>query len=47
MCYAITDAAQRKKLDDHSRCLVHLGTEPGYKSLSAIGHIKEKNHRNS
>lgn len=31
-CYARTEAAGRKKLDDRSRILVHLGTEPGSKA---------------
>ena len=29
VCYAITDAAGRRKLDDRSRVLIHLRTEPG------------------
>ena len=32
ICYARTEAAGRKKLDDRSRILVHLGTEPGSKA---------------
>lgn len=36
MCYAKTDAAGRKKLDDRSRALVHLGTEPGTKAYRLL-----------
>ena len=32
VCHARTDAVGRKKLDDRSRSLVHLGTEPGSKA---------------
>ena len=32
VCYARTETAGRKKLDDRSRILVHLGTEPGSKA---------------
>lgn len=32
VCHARTERAGRKKLDDRSRTLVHLGTEPGSKS---------------
>lgn len=32
VCYARTETAGRRKLDDRSRVLVHLGTEPGSKS---------------
>ena len=32
VCYARTETAARKKLDDRSRILVHLGTEPGSKA---------------
>lgn len=36
VCYAKTDAAGRKKLDDRSRVLVHLGTEPGSKAYRLV-----------
>ena len=32
VCYARTETVGRKKLDDRSRALVHLGTEPGSKA---------------
>ena len=32
VCYAKTETVGRKKLDDRSRVLVHLGTEPGSKA---------------
>lgn len=34
--YARTEAAGRKKLDDKSRVLVHLGTEPGSKAYRLL-----------
>lgn len=36
VCYAKTDSAGRKKLDDRSRALVHLGTEPGTKAYRLL-----------
>lgn len=33
VCYARTETAGKKKLDNRSRVLVHLGTEPGFKAL--------------
>ena len=36
VCYARTEAAGRKKLDDRSRILVHLGTEPGTKAYRLL-----------
>ena len=42
VCYAITDEVGRKKLDDHSRCLVHLGTEPGCKAYRPLDLSKRK-----
>ena len=36
MCYARTELAGRKKLDDRFRVLVHLGTEPGSKAYRLL-----------
>ena len=36
MCYARTETVGRKKLDDRSRVLVHLGTEPGSKAYRLL-----------
>ena len=36
VCYARTEAAGRRKLDDHSRTLVHLGTKPGSKAYCLL-----------
>ena len=36
VCYARTETAGRKKLDDRSRILVHLGTEPGSKAYRLL-----------
>ncbi|XP_033129820.1 uncharacterized protein LOC103872873 isoform X1 [Brassica rapa] len=36
VCYARTDTIGRKKLDDRSRALVHLGTEPGTKAYRLL-----------
>lgn len=36
VCYARTELAGRKKLDDRSRVLVHLGTEPGSKAYRLL-----------
>ena len=43
VCYAKTNAVGRKKLDDHSRVLVHLGTEPGSKAYKLLEPITKKN----
>lgn len=36
VCYGRTEAAGRKKFDDRSRALVHLGTEPGSKAYRLL-----------
>ena len=36
VCHARTERARRKKLDDRSRTLVHLGTEPGSKAYRLL-----------
>lgn len=36
VCYAKVDTAHIKKLDDRSRALVHLGTEPGSKAYRLL-----------
>lgn len=36
VCYARTEAPGRRKLDDRSRKLVHLGTEPGSKAYRLL-----------
>lgn len=36
LCYARTEAAGRKNLDDRSRELVHLGIEPGSKAYRLL-----------
>ena len=36
VCYARTETVGRKKLDDRSRVLVHLGTEPGSKAYRLL-----------
>lgn len=36
VCYARTEKAGRKQLDDRSRVLVHLGTEPGSKAYRLL-----------
>lgn len=36
VCYGRTEAAGRKKFDDRSRVLVHLGTEPGSKAYRLL-----------
>lgn len=36
VCFARTEEAGRKKLDDRSRVLVHLGTEPGTKAYRLL-----------
>ena len=42
VCYAKTDTAGRKKFDDRSRTLVHLGTEPGSKAYRLVDPISKK-----
>lgn len=41
VCYARTEVAGRKKLDDRSRILVHLGTEPGSKAYRMMDPVKK------
>lgn len=36
VCYARTETARRRKIDDWSRALVHLGTEPGSKAYRLL-----------
>lgn len=36
VCYTITETPGRKKLDDRTRMLVHLGTEPGSKAYMLL-----------
>ena len=40
--YARTEAAGRKKLDDRSKLLVHLGTEPGSKAYRLFDPTKQR-----
>lgn len=40
--YVRTEAAGRKKLDDRSRILVHMGTEPGSKAYRLLDPIQKK-----
>lgn len=42
VCYAATESGGRKKLDDRSRCLVHLGVEPGTKAYRLLDPVKKK-----
>ena len=42
VCYARTTTAGRKKLDDRSRTLVHLGTEPGSKAYRLLDPTSKK-----
>ena len=42
ICYAKTDAVGRKKLDDRSKVLVHLGTEPGSKAYRLLDPTKRR-----
>ena len=42
VCYARTEAAGRKKLDDRLGTLVHLGTEPAFKAYRLIDPISMK-----
>lgn len=41
VCYAKTDPAGRKKLDDRTRVLVHLGTEPRSKAYRLVDPISK------
>lgn len=36
VCYARTETPGRKKLDDRTRVLVHLGTKPGSKARVSV-----------
>ena len=42
VCHARTETAGRKKLDDRSRVLVHLGTEPGSKAYRLLDPTSKK-----
>lgn len=42
VCYAKTNAVGRRKLDDRSKVLVHLGTEPGSKAYRLLDPTKKK-----
>lgn len=42
VCYARTEAVGRRKLDDRSRALVHLGTEPGLKAYHLLDPVSKK-----
>lgn len=42
ICYARTEKAGRKKLDDRSRLLVHLGTEPGSKAYRLFDPVSKR-----
>lgn len=42
VCYARTETAGRKKLDDRSKILVHLGTEPGSKAYRLLDPMTKK-----
>ena len=42
VCYARTNTVGRKKLDDRSKILVHLGTEPGSKAYRLLDTVKKK-----
>ena len=42
ICHARTEAAGRKKLDDRSRTLVHLGTEPESKAYRLLDPTRKK-----
>ncbi|KAG7546288.1 Zinc finger CCHC-type [Arabidopsis suecica] len=41
-CYAKTDSQHLKKLDDRSKALVHLGTEPGSKAYRLLDPTKRR-----
>ncbi|KAG7547574.1 Zinc finger CCHC-type superfamily [Arabidopsis suecica] len=42
ICYAKAESAHLKKLDDRSRILVHLGTEPGSKAYRLLDPTRRK-----
>ncbi|KAG7565310.1 Integrase catalytic core [Arabidopsis suecica] len=42
ICYAKTDSQHLKKLDDRSKALVHLGTEPGSKAYRLLDPTKRR-----
>lgn len=42
VCYARTETPGRKKLDDRSRSLIHLGTEPGSKAYRLVDPLSKK-----
>ena len=42
VCYARTETPGRKKLDDRSRVLVHLGTEPGSKAYRLLDPLSKQ-----
>ena len=42
VCHARTERARRKKLDDRSRTLVHLGTEPGSKAYRLLDPLSKR-----
>lgn len=42
VCYARTESVGRRKLDDRSRSLVHLGTEPGSKSYRLLDTTRKR-----
>lgn len=42
VCFARTETAGRKKLDDRTRMLVHLGTEPGSKAYRLLDPVTRR-----
>lgn len=42
VCFTRTETAGRRKLDDRSRVLVHLGTEPGSKAYQLLDPVSRK-----
>ena len=42
ICYARTETPGRKKLDDRTRMLVHLGTEPGSKAYRLLDPVTKR-----
>ena len=42
VCHARTETAGRRKLDDRSRALVHLGTEPGSKAYRLLDPLSKR-----
>ena len=42
VCHARTERAGRKKLDDRSRTLVHLGIEPGSKAYRLLDPLSKR-----